>query len=91
MYEITKYSKDQAKRLNVEIQPSSVKNKKISVLRNGKKIADIGHTAYKDYPTYIKEKGKKYADERRRLYKLRHQCTNSKKDTPQYYACNILW
>ena len=36
-------------------------------------------------------KGKKYADERRRLYKIRHQNTRNKRGTPSYYADKLLW
>ena len=42
MYNITDYSKRQAKKLNVEIKPSSKKNKKIDIIKNNKVIASIG-------------------------------------------------
>ena len=47
------------------------KGKKIDVFKNGKKIASVGAIGYNAYPTYKEKKGKKYADERRRLYKIR--------------------
>jgi hypothetical protein len=53
-----------------------------------KKIASIGAIGYKDYPTFIKEKGKAYADERRRLYHIRHA---KDKNLNGYYAKKILW
>ena len=43
-----------------------------------------------DYPSYIETEGKKYADERRRLYHLRHSKDNIK-GTKGWYALNILW
>ena len=52
-YKITDYSYQQAKKLNVEIKPSSNKKKKIDVFKNDKKIASIGSISYNDYPTFI--------------------------------------
>jgi len=88
MYQITDYSYRQAKILGVEIKPSTNKTKKIDVFKYGKKIASIGAIGYKDYPTFIKEKGKAYADERRRLYHIRHA---KDKSLNGYYAKKILW
>ena len=62
MYQITDYSYRQAKILGVEIKPSTNKTKKIDVFKNGEKIASIGAIGYKDYPTFIKEKGIHYAN-----------------------------
>lgn len=91
MYEITDYSKKKAKALGVTIKPSTNKKKKIDVFKNGNKLTSIGAIGYKDYPTYMKEQGKQYADERRRLYKLRHANETQKKDSASFYATNILW
>ena len=88
MYKILPQHYDNAKKLKVEIKPSTLKNKKIDVFKNDKKIASIGDIKYKDYQYYILEKGQKYADERRRLYLDRHK--NDKKITG-YYARLILW
>ena len=41
-YKITKYSKEQAKKLGVVIKPSTRKNKKIDVFKDGNKISSIG-------------------------------------------------
>jgi hypothetical protein len=89
MYEITEYSKNQAKKYRVEIRPSTNKSKKIDVFQGDEKIASIGAVGYKDYPTYLAEKGKKYADERRRLYRIRH--ANDLKSGNGYWANKILW
>jgi hypothetical protein len=51
----------------------------------------IGDIRYKDYDIYLKEKGKEYADNRRRLYKIRHEKYRHIKGTPSYYADRILW
>lgn len=87
-YKIKQYSYDQAKKLNVEIKPSKKKNKKIDVIKNGNIIASVGDIHYNDYPTYIQEKGKQYADNRRKLYKIRHKNNNGINGK---YANLILW
>ena len=96
MYSITKYSFDRAKKLGVTIKPSKLKNKKIDVFKDGKKVASIGGVKkdgsyYKDYPTYLKTEGKEKADTRRRLYKIRHNKNRKKIGTPSYYSDQILW
>ena len=88
-YKITDYSYKQAKKLGVQIRPSVYKNKKIDVFKNDIKIASIGAINYLDYPTYIETKGKKYADERRKLYKIRHK--NDINEGAGFYANKILW
>jgi len=72
MYKITSRQKKIAKFLKVDILPSTNENKKIDVYKNGIKIVSIGASGYKDYSIYLKEYGKEYANERQRLYKLRH-------------------
>ena len=91
MYKISQYSKKQAEKLNVTIKPSQKKDKKIDVIKNGHVIASIGNKNYKDYPTYIIENGKTYADKRRKLYKLRHKNDIHIKNTPGFFANKILW
>tara|TARA_Y100001937_G_scaffold40204_1_gene57104 strand:- start:294 stop:569 length:276 start_codon:yes stop_codon:yes gene_type:complete len=91
MYKITEYTKRQAKKLGVQVKPSTRGNKKIDVFKNGERVASIGHKSYNDYPTYIKTHGKDYADERRKLYKIRHEKHRHKKGTPSYYADKLLW
>jgi len=91
MYQITDYSFKQASKLGVHIKPSKNKNKKIDVFRDTKKIASIGATGYGDYPTYTKTKGKEYAEERRKLYKIRHEKDRQVKGSAGYFADKILW
>jgi len=89
-YDITDYTKRQAKKLKVKVKPSTRKNKKIDVFDlNDKYIVSIGAAGYKDFPTYTKEKGKKFAEERRRLYRLRHK--KGEEGSASYYAHNLLW
>ena len=89
-YQIKKYSFNQAKKLNVKIYPSTNPNKKIDIYKDDIFIMSIGSISYFDYPTYLELEGKKYADERRRLYHLRHKKDNII-GTKGWYALNILW
>jgi len=91
MYQITARQKKIAKFLKVQIYPSVNKNKKIDVYKNGKKIVSIGAAGYLDYSMYLYQYGKEYADQRQRLYKLRHAKDINKKGTAGYYANLILW
>jgi hypothetical protein len=90
-YKITEYTKKRAKQLGVEVKPSSVKGKKIDVFKGGKKVASVGAIGYNDYPTYIKTKGKDFAEKRRTLYKIRHKKDKDKVGTNGYYADKLLW
>ena len=89
MYNIKKYSYDQAKKLGVTIKPSETKNKKIDVYKDNIFICSIGDIHYSDYPTYL-ESDKELALERRRLYHLRHKKENIV-GTRGYYSLKILW
>lgn len=91
MYTIKARQKANAKKLNVEIKPSTNKKKKLDVFKDSKKVASIGGAGYKDYATYIQEKGKDFAEKRRRLYKIRHNKTRKIIGTNSYYADQILW
>ena len=90
-YKITNYTKDKAKKLGVEVKVSKVKGKKLDVFKDGKIIASVGALGYSDYPTYIKDKGKDYANKRRTLYKIRHKKDKDVKGTKGYYADRLLW
>jgi len=88
---ISTYTKDKAKKLGVKVAISKQPKKKIDVILDGEVVASIGAKGYKDYPTHLKEKGEKYANERRALYKKRHEGFRHKKGTPSYYADQLLW
>ena len=91
-YTITSYTKEQARKHNVVVKPSSVKGKKIDVFnKKGEKLASVGALGYSDYPTFIKEKGLTYANERRRLYKERHDKDRHEKGSAGWYADKLLW
>jgi hypothetical protein len=91
MYKITNRQRLNAESLGVAIKPSTNKSKKIDVFKNGQKIASIGAMGYKDFDIHLKESGKAFAEERRRLYKIRHKDNRNKKGTAGYYADRILW
>jgi len=92
MYTIKDYSYNQAKKLDVQIRPSTNTKKKLDVYNmKGQFICSIGAIDYGDYPTFIETKGKEYADNRRRLYKIRHEKNRHKVGTPSYWASEILW
>ena len=91
-YKITTYTKQQAKKLGVIVKPSTVKGKKIDVYnKKGEKISSVGALGYGDYPTFIRTKGKEYAEIRRRLYKVRHEKDRHTMGTAGYYADKLLW
>ena len=91
MYTIKPRQKRAAKRLGVSIKPSTTANKKIDVYLGDKKISSIGDINYNDYATYLKSNGLKYADNRKRLYKIRHEKTRKVVGSKSYYADQILW
>ena len=92
MYSITNYTKGKAKKLGVSVKKSTNKKKKLDVFNKDKvKIASVGATGYGDYPTFLKTKGKEFADKRRIAYKKRHQKDRIKKGSNGYYADQLLW
>jgi len=96
MYRILTEQRRAARKLGVTIRPSTLKNKKIDVYKNGFKIASIGDIRYNDYWIYKRlEKQKKVkpgtATQRRELYKTRHAEECRAVGSPGYYACKILW
>ena len=95
MYHILPYSYNQALKLGVKIGPSHRKNKKIDVYDwNGQYICSIGDSRYLDYPNFAKKFGIEYANNKRRLYRLRHGKEKQKPDwigSPSFYSWFLLW
>ena len=89
MYKITEYTKMRAKQLGLQVKPSKVKNKKIDVYHDDIKIASIGDIRYKDYPTYIKEKGHDFASKRQIAYHIRH--AKDSKRGKGFLSAYLLW
>ena len=90
-YKIYKAQFNNAKKLGVNIKPSENKHKKVDVLLVDKKIASIGSIRYGDYHTFIKTKGREFAEKRKAAYLARHAKTLSIVGSPSYYAAKILW
>lgn len=92
MYNITDYSKERAKELNVKIEIAKNKKYKLDVFNcNGDYITSIGSSNYMDYPTYIRYHGLRYADKRRHFYKLRHNKDRHITWSRGFFADRILW
>lgn len=90
MYKIKKYSYEQAKKLNVTIEPSKKGSKKIDVYKKGVLLHSIGDINYFDYPTYL-QINKPLAENRRKLYKIRHDGDRKIKGSAGWFADKILW
>ena len=86
MYYITPYTKRMAKQIGVEVKPSTRKNKKIDVYKDGKLIATIGDTRYDDYAT-LHTTNLVLAEKKRRLYHLRH----TQNTIGERMAKTLLW
>lgn len=104
MYKITPHTRRQARKYGLIVRPSSNKGKKIAVFKKmkdkktgkmvEKKLADVGALGYGDYGTFIRTKGKEYADKRRKAYRSRHKSDPMMKDGKRsraWYALNLLW
>ena len=91
MYLITNYTREQAKKLGVNVKLSSKKEKKIDVIKNNVVIASVGATGYSDYPSYIRTHGLEYANKRRKLYKIRHNDDRIIVNSNGYWADRLLW
>ena len=91
VYKITSYTKDKANQLGVTIKLSSNPKKKLDVFKNNKKVASVGAIGYRDYPIYINDKGLEYANERRRLYRIRHKNDKNILGSNGFYANALLW
>jgi hypothetical protein len=90
-YTITNYTYRQAKKLGVTVRQSTNKTKKIDVYKKGKKVASVGARGMGDFPTFMKLNGKKYAQTRRRLYKMRHEKDRHVRGSRGWYADKLLW
>ena len=87
-YKIKAGQRSQATKLKVSLKASTVKNKKLSVFKNGEKVADIGMLGYRDFHSI---KDREEAEKAKKSYRARHGCADSRRGTPQFYSCEILW
>jgi len=95
-YKITDYTKNRAKDLGVKVEPSKRDDKKIDVIEKDGDVVSVGGVRkdgsyYMDFPNYIKEYGRKRAEEFRKKYKKRHEKDRHKKGTAGYYSDQLLW
>lgn len=95
-YRITTEIKQRANALNIEVKPSTRAGKKLDAYtKDGEYINSFGASGYKDYHIWKRTKGEAYANERRRLYHIRHENeapkTKNGKLTSSYLAKKILW
>ena len=90
-YTIADYTSKNAKQMNVTVRLSELKNKKLDVFQNDVKIATIGDSRYKDFPTYVIENGLEFANKRKKLYYLRHKKDIEKLHSNGFYAAKLLW
>ena len=77
-------ARERAKKLGVTVKESTRKHKKLDVFRDGEYVTSIGDIRYSDYLQHGDE-------ERRKLYKARHEKDRHKKGSAGYYADKILW
>ena len=89
-FEIRSHHREAARRLGVQIKPSSVPGKKLDVFKGGQKVASIGAKGYWDYASY-KALQPDIANDRRRAYRQRHADERLRRGTPGFYAYYILW
>jgi hypothetical protein len=73
-----------AVKIGVDVKPSTRKNKKLDVYKEGKKVASIGDIRYEDFNMHKDDK-------RRKNYKSRHESNRKKVGTAGYYSDKILW
>jgi hypothetical protein len=92
MYSISKKQYDLAKEIGVQIKPSQRKNKKIDIYdAEGIYYTSIGDLRFFDYFSYLKTQGKEFADNRRRLYLLRHKKELLSIGSRGWFSAILLW
>lgn len=89
-YKVTDRTRAKAKQLGVTVRPSKNPEKKLDVFRNSAKVASVGQAGALDYPMYLL-RDKALAEERKRLYRVRHAKDRKKEGTPGWYADKLLW
>ena len=92
MYDISKEQYKIAKKMGIYIFPSDKPKYKIDVYdSDGVYHTSIGSSSYNDYFIYLATKGKEYADNRRRLYAIRHKKDLFKIGSRGWFSGRILW
>jgi len=91
MYKISLYTYKQAKKLGVQVKPSTRKNKKLDVYKKGEYLVSVGDSRYLDFSSYKQMFGKEIAEIRRKEYLRRHKKDIKNKGSAGYYAAKLLW
>ena len=92
MYDILPHTYTQAKKMDLQVFPSDNPKYKIEVYdKNGLFLFYGGAPSYSDYPHYIKSHGTAYADNRRRLYRIRHKKSIEKVGSRGAVIADLLW
>lgn len=92
MYKILPYTYTQAKRLGVQVFPTTDGKHKLEVYdKRGVFICFVGAAGYLDYPSYLAKFGKELANKRRLLYKIRHKKDRKVVGSVGWYADQLLW
>jgi len=92
MYDILPYTLKKSEELNVIVKPSKYSKYKIDIFnKDGKYLFSGGDNSYSDYPHYMITNGKMYADERRRLYNIRHKKEIQNPYSKGWYIAKLLW
>ena len=90
-YVIKQYTLEQAKKYGYIVKLSTNKKKKLDVCKDNIKIASLGDSLYRDYPTYIQERGLTFANVRRELYYKRHRKDIETKLSNGWLSTVLLW
>ena len=90
-YQTKQYTLDQTRKYGYTVKLSTNKKKMLDVNKDNVKIASIGDKEYKDYPTYLQERGLTLANVRRELYYKHHKKDIGKKGSPGYLSSILLW
>jgi hypothetical protein len=92
-YRITNYTKQQAAKHGLTVKPSQVKGKKISVYKGDDYLGSVGSIGYDDFGVFKSKYGQVHANERRRLYHMRHrqEAGYNQKYSRSWLASHLLW
>ena len=102
MYKITSHTRSQARKYGYIVRPSKNKGKKIAIFKKIKKdgkvqevkLADVGALGYGDYGTFIRTKGKEFADKRQPAFFSRFRRLPDIKNgkiTTIFWSRFLLW
>lgn len=93
LYNILPYTFKKAKQLNLIVIASDNPNYKLEIYdgMTGKFLFYGGDPRFQDYPHYIRSHGKQYANERRRLYRIRHAKEINDIGSRGWVISQLLW